>query len=217
MNKFKVGDRVKLVKMKDEGSWYKDCLGKVYTIASFDKDQIGAYACFKETHEIVPYLKNLELVKDKYTYEDLKKAPIGTKLTFENGYLFKIDKERTYGAINEIYYNGNLDYLMSLMKGKVTDERFSKLIKIEEPEYRAVYEHKEEILDEAEKRYLKAVIRPFRDKVNNICKIVSADLDKAFIQINMKDDVINLPYFIKNLMYKGMKPNKNYTLEELSL
>ena len=217
MNKFKIGDRVKLVKIKGESFWYKDYLGKVYTIASFDKNQTGAYARFKETYKLVPYLKNLKLVKDEYTHEDLKKVPIGTKITFQNGYLIKFDKERVYGVINGIYYNGKIDYIILFLKGKVTDERFGKIIKIEEPIYQTVYEHKEEILDEAEKRYLKAVIRPFRARMKYIMKEDINYATKEYIRIDLGREMINLPKFDSGSMYKGMKLNKEYTLEELGL
>lgn len=217
MNKFKIGDRVKLVKMEGESPWYKDYLGKVYTIASFDKDQIGAYTRFKETYELVPYLKNLKLVKDEYTHEDLKKVPIGTKITFQNGYLIKFDKERVYGVINGIYYNGKIDYIILFLKGKVTDGRFGEIIKIEEPIYQTVYEHKEEILDEAEKRYLKAVIRPFRARMKYIMKEDINYATKEYIRIDLGREMINLPKFDSGSMYKGMKLNKGYTLEELGL
>ena len=152
-----------------------------------------------------------------YNYEDLKKAPIGTKITFQNGYLIKIDKERVYGVINGIYYNGKIDYIILFLKGKVTDERFGKIIKIEEPIYQTVYEHKEEILDEAEKRYLRAVIRPFRDKIKYIIKVRSSYDNNFYIRIVLNNDVSTLPYFKKNTMYKGMKIDKEYTLEELGL
>ena len=152
-----------------------------------------------------------------YNYEDLKKAPIGTKITFQNGYLIKFDKERVYGVINGIYYNGKIDYIILFLKGKVTDERFGKIIKIEEPIYQTVYEHKEEILDEAEKRYLRAVIRPFRDKIKYIIKVRSSYDNNFYIRIVLNNDVSTLPYFKKNTMYKGMKIDKEYTLEELGL
>lgn len=217
MNNFKIGDRVKLVKMEDEGPWYKKYLGDFYTIKNFETDNRGRFAILAETSDIMPYVKNLELVKDKYTHEDLKKASIGTKLIFENGYLIKFDNERVYGVINGIYYNGRLDYIILFMKGKVTDERFGKIIKIEKPIYETVYEHKEEILDEEEKRYLRVVIRPFKNRVRGIEKISYSE-EEEFITIIVKDDGdINLPTFKRNTMYKGMEPNKEYTLEELGL
>ena len=139
---------------------------------------------------------------------------------FQNGYLIKIDKERVYGVINEIYYNGKIDYIILFLKGKVIDERFGKIIKIEEPIYQTVYEHKEEILDEAEKRYLRNVIRPFRDKIKYIMKSVSnisGNLCYIRIIIDDFDDLSTLPYFNGDKMYKGMMTEKKYTLEELGL
>lgn len=216
--KFKVGDRVRLVKVENEDfQKYKNCLGKIFKIVQIlHPESSYAYAELEGT-SIIPYLKNLELVKDEYTYEDLKKSPIGTKITFQNGYLIKFDKERVYGVINGIYYNGKIDYIILFLKGKVTDERFGKIIKIEEPIYQTVYEHKEEILDEAEKRYLKAVIRPFRARMKYIMKEDINYATKEYIRIDLGREMINLPKFDSGSMYKGMKLNKGYTLEELGL
>lgn len=209
MNKFKVGDRVKsILKNEYHGVRYGD-IGKV------QQDSYVPYVRWDRIGEIVAF--NEENLIKLYTYEDLKKAPIGTKITFQNGYLIKFDKERVYGVINGIYYNGKIDYIILFLKGKVTDERFGKIIKIEEPIYQTVYEHKEEILDEAEKRYLKAVIRPFRARMKYIMKEDINYATKEYIRIDLGREMINLPKFDSGSMYKGMKLNKGYTLEELGL
>ena len=84
-------------------------------------------------------------------------------------------------------------------------------------------EYKKPILDEKEKEYLSAVIKPFRDQVIYIKKI---DMylgcnngEYIFGELGNKDDVdtFALPYFPKGNMYKGMETNKKYTLEELGL
>lgn len=75
-----------------------------------------------------------------------------------------------------------------------------------------------QILDDAEKRYLKGVIRPFRDKVAFICKV--SFLEDAFQHIVIgiaNDEAIALPLFESGTMYKGMKSGHGYTLEELGL
>lgn len=75
-----------------------------------------------------------------------------------------------------------------------------------------------EILDETEKRYLKAVIRPFKNKVEYITKYKTILNNKEYICIEIKEEAnILLPYFKKNTMYEGMKTNKEYTLKELGL
>ena len=76
-------------------------------------------------------------------------------------------------------------------------------------------EHIEPILDDAEKRYLSAVIRPFRDKVEYIEKVDVAC--EEYIHIQLNKDWAFLPHFRTGTMYKGMKPNHGYTLEELGL
>ena len=76
------------------------------------------------------------------------------------------------------------------------------------------------ILDDAEKKYLSAVIKPFRNKVYAIAKYDDGD-DNYYIQIMIKQNVyfeyIDFPYFKKGTMYKGMELKKEYTVEQLGL
>ena len=79
-------------------------------------------------------------------------------------------------------------------------------------------ECKEPILDDAEKEYLSAVIKPFRKKVKHIAIWDTCNGSKQFVHIKLYDeDCINLPNFKPNAMYKGMELHKEYTLEELGL
>lgn len=77
------------------------------------------------------------------------------------------------------------------------------------------------ILDDVEKEYLSAVIKPFRDRVKHICKVwyITSSSEYQRIYITLSDDSYNidLPLFKKETMYKGMKTGKSYTLEELGL
>lgn len=75
-----------------------------------------------------------------------------------------------------------------------------------------------EILDDVEKRYLSAVIRPFRKRVDSVMKISDPlSYDKEYIFIKLDEDSFSLPYFKIGTMYQGMELEKVYTLEELGL
>ena len=87
-------------------------------------------------------------------------------------------------------------------------------------------EHEEEqILNDVEKKYLSAVIKPFRDKVNYICKVDFVNFDNPegcvyqHIIIVLDDcSQVVLPLFKKRgVMYKGMEEGHEYTLEELGI
>ena len=77
------------------------------------------------------------------------------------------------------------------------------------------------VLDEAEKRYLTNIIKPFKDQVIAIAKR-SANYGE-FIDIMIDEGEIGdcgniyLPYFKSESMYKGMKINREYTLDQLGL
>ena len=70
------------------------------------------------------------------------------------------------------------------------------------------------ILTDKEKAYLSAVIKPFRERIECVKKIV---FKRAFIKIFLEDEAVALPYFAKDIMYTGMEEGREYTLEELGL
>ena len=81
-----------------------------------------------------------------------------------------------------------------------------------------ISEYKEPILTEEEREYLSSVIKPFRKKVEYIAIWGAWNGSKQFVHIELSDmDYANLPNFETNTMYKGMKPRKHYSLEELGL
>lgn len=75
-------------------------------------------------------------------------------------------------------------------------------------------EHKETILDDAERDYLSAVIRPFRKDIVEICKKQGKGYE--YISFNGEKHFY-LPFFDAGAMYKGMEPDRWYTLEGLGL
>lgn len=218
MSKFKVGDKVKINKKiisfkYGKGGVTSDVIGKIIGVRE-DNEYYVDFPSVRCWHGLE---KELELVEETYTYEDLKKSPIGTKITFESGNtLIKIDED----YYREAKSSGICRNIMDLKELKDKHYCFlnqGKIIKIEEPTYKIVYEVKPEILDEAEKKYLRSVIKPFKEKVTYISKLHTRE-DKEFISINLKNgDYIDLPLFKENTMYKKLIINKDYTLKELGL
>lgn len=94
----------------------------------------------------------------------------------------------------------------------------AKVLKVERPvKYETIYELKE-ILDDVEKKWLGYFIKPFRNKIKNITKCEVFNKSYEYLVLNFKNEPsVALPYFKPNTMYKGMKINKKYTLEELGL
>ena len=79
-------------------------------------------------------------------------------------------------------------------------------------------EYKEPILDDVEREYLSAVTKPFRKKISCIRKSKDPRKRKNYIKIEFCDgDRMFFPNLANDAMYKGMKLDKNYTLEELGL
>ena len=217
MNKFKVGDKVKIKEkygntygISEETLEKLKKLKNIWTIESIRLgDKISFYTLKEERNGLCFFEDMLE--KANYTYGDLKKAPIGTKITFENGEVLVKDDDGNYS--NKKRWRDDSD--LKELKDRINT--LGKIIKIEEPTYQTVYEVKQEILDEAEKRYLKAVIRPFRARMKYIMKEDINYATKEYIRIDLGREMINLPKFDSGSMYKGMKLNKGYTLEELGL
>lgn len=208
--RYKIGDRVKYVKKIIH---HNVVTGGIFTITHIDENNQSFQYLAESKKGNKQWFKEEEIQKVEYTYEDLKKSPVGTKVTFEDGFIL-IKLEKDFYKSNTFYRNNEN------LKGLKDNINLGKIIKIEEPEYQTVYESKPEILDEVEKRYLSNVIRPFRDRVKTISKFVYSG-GNASIDISIDDNntgwLIELLPFPKNEMYKGMEDNKKYTIEELGL
>ena len=81
-------------------------------------------------------------------------------------------------------------------------------------------EYKEPILNDKEREYLAAVIRPFKKHVCTVCKkyIQSCSgLSYEYIVVKISTERWGFPKFVEGTMYKGMTLEREYSLEELGL
>lgn len=131
--------------------------------------------------------------KDKY---DL------TKLTF------KIEGENNPSQVFKILDGTNVVFEKPILLNRAHLSLF--LSWLEE-------EYKPPILDDVEKAYLSAVIKPFRENVAHITKMDITYSKREFICIRINRECIIFPKFARGTMYKGMEVNKRYTLKELGL
>ena len=96
-------------------------------------------------------------------------------------------------------------------KDLYSDKFLDQTIEIEAPD----------ILTKEEKKYLSAVIKPFRDKVTHIKKKAWTTPKRKYIEIEYREnEVIHalcFPDLPNDEMYKGMEDNRPYKLEELGL
>lgn len=117
--------------------------------------------------------------------------------------------------------DGNREYTSIITNNDYTIKQFEgddTVLKVLRPTgYKTVYEAEKAILDEEEKKYLSAVIRPFKNRVLYINKNCNFD-EGNYLAISIKNDsTICLPGFKEGTMYNGMKLHKKYTLKELGL
>ena len=146
-------------------------------------------------------------------------------------YIPEEKKEKDMKETNLEHYKEDLKEIVKInfdnSRGviKKIRETFGCQIKVERGEYvtDAILEwmaqpYKEPILDDAERKYLADVIRPFRNKIDTISKFQTWDGSSQYIYISMKDNHMGtLPVFPKGTMYKGMEAGKHYSLKELGL
>lgn len=195
--KFRIGDKLKVINIKH----CQFCnIGEIVKVV--DVEEIcKRYSC-RTSKGLVFYFEESELEKLDFTKADLKD---GDKCTLKNGQVIFVDKTSDYGFSN---INKQLKYFNDDVS----------IAKVERPvKYETMFERKEEILDEVEKKYLADVVRPFRSKVRSVYKMASICSNKEFINIQLRDENFTLPYFKKGTMYKEMQTGKRYTLEKLGI
>lgn len=209
--KFNIGDKVRVVRCSQhENCEYNNTIGKIIGIDAniyFPYELENCEEIFREDE--------LELVQERqFTKADLKDGDI---VIYRNGGKRIVNK--TANKIVNMADFSKLSFNLCDFREDLTNTNGSEydIVKIYSAEYKTVFS-KEEILDEAEKKYLAGVIRPFKNRVEYIYKQQGClNKNKEFIGIILKKDALKLPYFTAGTMYKGMEIDRNYTLEELNL
>lgn len=204
--KFKVGDKVKVIAEK---RGHEFDIGEIVKIEEISD---RGYKCSSLEKNELWWMGEDEFTKVKFIKSDLKDGDI---VTYRNG------GKRTVIAGNLINSNGFISKKLNQYTNELKDtitEKSLDIVKVERPvKYETVFERKEEILDGTEKKYLARVIKPFRHKVKSIMKRIEYS-SQCYIKICLKNgDVACLPSFKENSMYKGMEPNREYSLKELGL
>lgn len=193
--KYKVGDKVRVRKDLENGIKY----GVTGVTEEMTKLK-GRIVTIKEVNEYTYRIKEMT-----YVWTDEMFEPVITnwdKVKEE----IELDVENTFGnmickAINKIR-----DEKTCLRNDNRNCEECKRWLKLP---------YKESILDEAEKKYLSNVIKPWRDRVEWIRK--SQGIACEYIEIRLNEGIVHFPYFDKNTMYKGMELNKEYSLDELEI
>lgn len=182
--KFKVNDRVKVI-------------NKFYTYSKYETwiNKCAMQYKKKWKEEELPNKNNEYIIKVKAPHEDGLDIYLIQDIKTKQVYI--IDEE----GIELVKENKTFF--------KKLPNNYTGTIEVENG-----YIVEKEILDEKEKEYLSAVIRPFKDRIEFIAKRRMFD---DYICIGLNNEAMSLPYFKKGTMYKGMELNKKYTLKELGL
>ncbi len=76
------------------------------------------------------------------------------------------------------------------------------------------------ILNDTERKYLSAVIRPFKKDVCTVCKKYvqsCSGLSYEYLVVKLSNERWGFPKFVEGTMYIGLELDKEYSLEELGL
>lgn len=190
MNKFKVGDKVKIRKDLKVGCEYDN---GCYFNSKMEKYK-GNAAVIKNDHIIAYFNGNVETEN-------------------ANNYRYKLDIDNGEWSWSPLM----LEKVEDKKHFKSLPRDFTGTIKIENGFITEIVKEKKEILDKVEKEYLSAVIKPFKEKVTGIAmeKLLTGE---CYLYIDViGNDRFTLPNFKQGTMYKNMEINRKYTLEELGL
>lgn len=163
--------------------------------------------------------------------KEFRKLGYSLRSGLEDGLQMNFEKEKDMKETNLQHYKEDLKEILKFHFDspryviKLIRKKFGCQIEVERGGYatNAILDwmaqpYKEPILDEAERKYLSDVIRPFRKEVATISKFQNWDNTHQYIYIALKSQhYCTLPFFPKSTMYKGMENGKHYSLEELGL
>lgn len=182
---FKVGDKIKVIKNEYTYSTYEKWINK-YAM-QYKKEWDREEVPYKNNEYIIRVKAPHEVGYDIYLIQDIKTKQV--YIIDEEGFVLVKESKKFFKKLPNDYTG-----IIEVENGYIVEK---------------------EILDEKEKEYLSAVIRPFRDRVEYIKKISG---DREYISVLLEDgDGVVFPYFEKGTMYEGMEADKKYTLKALRL
>ena len=147
----------------------------------------------------------------KLTEKELNEFPIGTKIQLSDKR--RLIRSMMLDTINNRFHWHELNTQTWYTNYGISDRNIEK---IEIPTY-TEYIPPKPILDEKEKEYLSYVIKPLRNIIKSIAKHYYKEEEYVYFYCSGIGNSFGLPYFPKGTMYKGMKLDREYTLEELGL
>ena len=221
--KYKIGDKVKIRKDLKGGCYYNGLYfademeiykGKIATITEIENDKAYRIDFNKEERYRIGldegvwcwsddmFENNVPTEKQSNDMKKLEDIVLkkGDFVELDDGFLMMV----------------SFDYSSSVKDSFGND--CNKITKIKRPtQYETIYEALPETLDKVEKKYLKKVLRPFKDSILYIAKFKHSSKTLEWIYVKLALNEISFPYFEVNTMYKGMEVGKRYTLEELGL
>lgn len=188
MEKFKVGDKVRIKEDLEVDCRYNNgCL----FVQEMEKYK-GNNAVIKNGH-IPAYLNGNKKIKNANKYRYALDIDNG-KFYWSSSMLEKVEDKKHFKSLPRDF-TGTID----VEKGFITNIA------------------EKEILDEVEKEYLHAVIKPFKKIIIGIV-VNDILIGEPYLSIKVRgNDEITFPCFKKGTMYKNMKTNREYTLKELGL
>ena len=123
----------------------------------------------------------------------------------------KPKKEKSYWHAGGYDYLSPFNHLFLAIKWE--DEEPTRISDIYNPP----------VLNDAEREYLKTVLKPFHENVAYVEKVhyypMNGDTSSslAFLFIKLHDGKLEFPNFDSRKMYLGMESNKKYKMDELGL
>ena len=139
------------------------------------------------------------------TLSEFLEIPEGVEFKFTNATQAVLIESTFKVSDNTLYIKGNGgDYIEAYIN-------INELIKLN------IKELPKQILTDEEKAYLKAVIKPVKDKVVDMYRTQTLySHEHVFIHLKNSENMTTYP-FEPNTRFKGMKINQEYTLKELGL
>ena len=133
----------------------------------------------------------------------------------KNGSLFALSAMPIKKENSGFWYDG--EYADFIAVSALFGQELFKSIKWEDDEPTRISDiYNPQILDEAERKYLTAVLKPLPKVLYIKKRLYTAYMCYIYVMF-AKEESMAFPFFERHAMYRGMEDEKEYTLDELGI